>query len=61
MNISLSTDQIQQLVWAIDLAENTLEDLTDEDLQRLQIDIDRTKLFALAITLENLIKEKAGA
>jgi hypothetical protein len=61
MNISLSTDQIQQLVWAIDLAENTLEDLTDEDLQRLQIDIDRTKLFALANTLENLIKEKVGA
>lgn len=57
MNISLTTDQIQQLIWAIDLAENTLEGLTDADLERLQINIDRKELFAIAETLE----KKVGA
>jgi hypothetical protein len=52
--VSLTDNQVQQLIWAIDLAENTLEELTDADLQRLQIGIDRKVLFALASTLEEL-------
>lgn len=52
--VSLTDNQVQQIIWAIDIAENTLEGLTDADLQRLQIDIDRKTLFALASTLEAL-------
>lgn len=57
----LSNEQIQQIIWAIDITENALEDLTDADLQRMQIDLDRTALFALAITLEQAIAPKVEA
>lgn len=59
--LTLSNEQIQQLIWAIDVTENALEDLTEADLQRMQINIDRKQLFALATTLEQLIAEKVEA
>lgn len=54
--LELTTSQIQQLIWAIDLCENTLEDLVDEDLENMGIDINKTELFAIAITLEKMVK-----
>jgi hypothetical protein len=59
--LELTTTQIEQIIWAIDLAENTLEDLSDADLNRMNINIDRKVLFALAETLETLTGVKAGA
>jgi hypothetical protein len=59
--LELTTAQIEQIIWAIDLAENTLEDLSDTDLSRMNINIDRKVLFALAETLETLTGVKAGA
>jgi hypothetical protein len=54
--LELTTSQIQQLIWAIDLCENALEDLVDEDLENMGIDINKTELFAIAITLEKMVK-----
>ena len=59
--LELTTTQIEQIIWAIDLAENTLEDLSDADLNRMNINIDRKVLFALAEKLETLSGVKAGA
>lgn len=59
--ITLSNKQIEQIIWAIDLAENTLEDLTDSDLVTMNINIDRKVLFALADELETKTGIKAGA
>jgi hypothetical protein len=59
--ISLTDAQIQQIIWAIDLAENTLEDLSDADLNRMGIDIDRPMLFDIADFLTALTGTKAGA
>jgi hypothetical protein len=55
MNRILLTDkQIKQLICAIDITENALEDLTDKDLDRLGIELDKTELFALAVILEEI-------
>jgi hypothetical protein len=50
--IFLTDEQVKQILWAIDLVENTLEGLTAEDLDRLGIEIDKGVLFALASELE---------
>jgi hypothetical protein len=55
MNRVLLTDkQIKQLLCAIDITENALEDLTDKDLARLGIELDKPELFALAVVLEEI-------
>jgi hypothetical protein len=48
----LTDKQVQQILWAIDLTENTLEDLTDQELAGMMIDIDRKVLFEIASYLE---------
>jgi hypothetical protein len=50
--VTLTDEQVKQILWAIDLMENTLEGLTAEDLDRLGIEIDKSALFALASELE---------
>jgi len=52
--IFLTDEQVKQILLAIDLVENTLEDLTAEDLERLGIEIDKSILFALANELEGI-------
>ena len=52
--LTLTDKQIKQLLCAIDITENALEELTDEDLDRLGIELDKTELFALAIILEEI-------
>jgi hypothetical protein len=52
--LTLTNEQVQQIIWAIDLAENTLEGLSDKELADMGIEIDRKVLFALASTLEAL-------
>lgn len=59
--ITFTKETIQQILWAIDLTENTLEGLSDQELNVMNIDIDRSELFALAETLEEMITDKAGA
>jgi ribosomal protein L20 len=59
--ISLTDAQLKQIIWAIDLAENTLEDLTDSDLQKMNIEIDRKMLFEIADYLDALSGSKVGA
>jgi hypothetical protein len=56
--ITLSTDMIKQILWAVDLAENTLEGLSDAELASMHIDIDREALFGLADDLEELVADK---
>ena len=57
MNIKLTQEQIQQIIWAVDLVENTLEDHTDQELAELNIEINRTVLFDLATQLEQAIEK----
>jgi hypothetical protein len=52
--LELTDKQIKQLICAIDITENALEELTDEDLARLGIELDKTELFALAVILEEI-------
>lgn len=52
MKIKLSKKEIKQLLWAIDLAENTLEDLSQKQLKVLGIGINKKILFELAEKLE---------
>jgi uncharacterized protein (DUF433 family) len=59
--ITLTESQIQQLIWAVDIVENTLEGISDEELAVMQIDLNRKQLFAVAEVLENTIKEQVGA
>jgi len=55
MNTVLLTDnQLQQIIWVIDLAENALEGLSDEELADMGLEIDRKVIFDLASTLEAL-------
>ena len=56
----LTDKQVKQILWAIDLTENTLEDLTDQELSGMMMDIDRKVLFEIANYLESKIA-KAGA
>lgn len=52
--VSLTNEQVEQIILAIDLAENTLEGISDEELATMGIGIDRKVLFELASTLEAL-------
>jgi hypothetical protein len=52
--LELTDKQIKQLICAIDITENALEELTDKDLARLGIELDKPELFALAVILEEL-------
>jgi len=59
--ITLTESQIQQLIWAVDIVENTLEGISDEELAVMQIELNRKQLFAVAEVLEDTIKEQPGA
>jgi hypothetical protein len=57
MNRLLLTDnQVRQLITAIDITENSTEDMTSEDLARLNIELDKTELFKVASALEAIIE-----
>jgi len=51
----LTNEQVEQLILVIDLMENTLEDLSKEDLEEMNIEINKDLLFALAKQLEEKI------
>ena len=53
----LTHAQIKQLIYAIDITENALEDLTEKDLERLGIELNKTELFDLANKLEAIIEK----
>lgn len=59
--ITLTEETIKQIIWAVDLAENTLEGISDQELADMNIDIDRKELFSFAEVLEEMISAKAGA
>jgi hypothetical protein len=50
--LQLNEEQVKQLILVIDLMENTLEDLSNEDLEEMNIEINKELLFDLAKKLE---------
>jgi hypothetical protein len=59
--ITLSEATIKQLILAVDLAENTLEGVSDQELAQMDLGINREEMFAIADVLEEMISAKAGA
>jgi hypothetical protein len=59
--ITLSEATIKQLILAVDLAENTLEGVSDQELKQMHLGINREEMFAIADVLEEMISAKAGA
>lgn len=59
--ITLTEETVKQIIWAVDLMENTLEGISDQELAQMNIEIDRKELYALAEVLEEMISAKAGA
>jgi hypothetical protein len=59
--ITLTEETAKQIIWAVDLMENTLEGISDQELAQMNIDIDRKELYVLADVLEEMISAKAGA
>jgi hypothetical protein len=59
--ITLTEETVKQIIWAVDLMENTLEGISDQELAQMNIDIDRKELYAFAEVLEEMISAKAGA
>lgn len=52
VTLQLNEEQVKQLILVIDLMENTLEDLSNEDLEEMNIEINKELLFDLAKKLE---------
>lgn len=63
MELLLTSKHLEQIILAIDLAENTLEDLTDTEIAKLDLGINRKVLFGIASYLENELEslKKANA
>jgi hypothetical protein len=59
--ITLTEETVKQIIWAVDLMENTLEGISDQELAQMNIEINREELYALAEVLEEMISAKAGA
>ena len=59
--ITLTEETVKNIIWAVDLMENTLEGISDQELAQMNIEIDRKELYALAEVLEEMISAKAGA
>jgi hypothetical protein len=59
--ITLSEATIKQLILAVDLAENTLEGVSDQELAQMDLGINREEMFAIADVLEEMISAKVGA
>jgi hypothetical protein len=63
MELLLTKKHLEQIILAIDLAENTLEELTEADIARLDLGIDRKVLFGIADYLQTELEsqKKVGA
>ena len=59
--ITLTEETIKQLILAVDLAENTLEGITDQEIAQMDLGINRKEMFEIADMLEEIISAKAGA
>jgi hypothetical protein len=59
--ITLSEATIKQLILAVDLAENNLEGVSDQELDQMDLGINRKEMFAIADVLEEMISAKVGA